>query len=54
MHPTARPTMMLMFFKNGDPKSSVKMMLTNDRNPSPINSGDAHGRGRGAKMVGQS
>lgn len=42
MQPTASPTMMLMFFKNGDPNSSVRMMLTKDRNPRPMNSGDPH------------
>lgn len=26
----------------------------NDRNPRPMNSGEAHGKGRGANMVGQS
>lgn len=42
IHPTARPTMMEMFFKNGEPKSSVKMIETKDRNPRPINSGEPH------------
>ena len=54
MHPTARPTMMLMFLRNGEPNSSVKIILTNDKNPRPMNSGEAHGSGRGAKIVGQS
>ena len=42
MHPTASPTIIDMFFRNGDPKSSVRMIETNDRNPSPMNSGDPH------------
>ena len=42
IHPTARPTMILMFFKNGDPKSSVRMMLTKERKPRPMNSGEPH------------
>lgn len=54
MHPIANPTIMLIFFRNGDPNISVKIMLTKDRNPRPINSGDPHNKGRGAKVVGQS
>ena len=50
MHPTARPTMTEMFLRNGDPNNSVKMMLTNDRNPRPMNSGEPQGRGRGADL----
>ena len=37
IHPTSSPTMILTFFKNGEPKISVKMMETKDRNPRPIN-----------------
>lgn len=33
---------MLIFFMNGDPKSSVRMMETKDKNPSPMNSGEPH------------
>jgi hypothetical protein len=33
---------MLMFFRNGDPKISVKMTETKETNPRPINSGDPH------------
>jgi hypothetical protein len=54
MHPTANPTMILMFLRKGDPKISVRMIEMNDRNPRPMNSGDPHGRGLGAKMVGHS
>lgn len=54
MQPTASPTIMLMFLRNGEPKSSVRMMLTNDRKPSPMNSGEPQGSGRGASVVGQS
>jgi len=46
--------MILIFFKNGEPKISVRMMETKDRNPKPINSGDPQGSGRGAEVVGQS
>lgn len=42
IHPTARPTMILIFFRNGDPKSSVRIMLTKDRKPRPMNSGEPH------------
>lgn len=41
-HPTASPTMILAFFKNGEPNSSVIMMVTNERNPRPMNSGEPH------------
>lgn len=37
MHPTSNPTIMLIFFMNGEPKSSVKIMETKDRNPRPMN-----------------
>ena len=43
-----------MFLRNGDPNSSVKMMLTKDREPRPMNSGEPQGKGRGANIVGQS
>lgn len=42
MQPTASPTMMLMFFKNGEPNISVMTMLMNDRKPRPMNSGEPH------------
>jgi hypothetical protein len=32
--------MILIFFKNGEPKISVSMMETKDKNPKPMNSGD--------------
>lgn len=54
IHPTAKPTIIEIFLRNGEPKSSVRMMLTKDRKPSPINSGEPHGSGRGARVVGQS
>lgn len=54
MQPTARPTMTEMFLRKGDPNSSVRMMLTNDRKPRPMNSGEPQGRGRGAAILGQS
>lgn len=40
MHPTTSPTMMLAFFKKGEPKSSVMTMVENDKKPSPMNSGE--------------
>lgn len=46
--------MMLMFLRNGEPKSSVRMMLMNERKPRPMNSGEPQGSGRGARVVGQS
>jgi hypothetical protein len=46
--------MILIFLRNGDPKSSVRMMLTNERKPNPMNSGDPQGKGLGASVVGQS
>jgi len=42
MHPIASPTMVLAFFKNGEPNSSVIMMVTNERKPRPMNSGEPH------------
>ena len=46
--------MMLMFLRNGDPNSSVKIILMKERIPRPMNSREVHGSGRGAKIVGQS
>lgn len=40
MHPTTNPTMTLIFFKNGEPKISVRIMAMNDKNPNPMNSGE--------------
>jgi hypothetical protein len=40
MQPTTRPMMILMFFMNGEPNSSVKSMLMKLRKPSPMNCGD--------------
>ena len=54
IHPTARPTMMEIFLRKGDPNNSVMMMLTNDKNPRPMNSGEPQGSGRGAEISGQS
>jgi hypothetical protein len=71
MHPTAKPIMILIFFRNGEPNISVMIIVIKERNPRPINSGEphlndrsvprtmsvkeeAHGRGLGAKIVGQS
>ncbi len=54
IHPTATPTITDAFFRNGDPNSSVRMMLTKDRNPRPMNSGEPQGSGRGAAVLGQS
>ena len=42
MHPTTKPTMMLIFLRNGDPKTSVKMIEMKETNPRPMNSGDPH------------
>lgn len=42
MHPTTKPTIMLMFLRNGDPKISVKMIDMKETNPRPMNSGDPH------------
>ena len=42
IHPTISPTMILAFFKNGEPNNSVMMMVTNDRKPRPMNSGEPH------------
>jgi hypothetical protein len=42
IQPTTNPTMILIFFKNGDPNISVSEMEINDRNPNPMNSGDPH------------
>lgn len=42
IHPTTSPTMMLAFFKNGEPNSSVMMMVTKERKPSPMNSAEPH------------
>lgn len=53
MQPTARPTMIEMFLRKGEPNSSVRMMETNDRNPRPIISGLPHSAGRGALFEGQ-
>jgi hypothetical protein len=40
IHPTASPTIILIFFINGEPKISVRIIETKDRNPMPMNSGD--------------
>ena len=40
IHPTASPTMMEMFLRKGDPKSSVRTIETNERKPRPMNSGE--------------
>jgi hypothetical protein len=42
IHPTASPTMILAFLRNGEPKSSVRIMLTKERNPRPMNCGEPH------------
>lgn len=42
MHPTANPTMMEMFLRKGDPKSSVRMIEMKDRKPMPMNCGEPH------------
>ena len=36
---------MLMFLRNGDPKTSVKMIEMKETNPRPMNSGDPHLQG---------
>lgn len=46
--------MIEMFLRNGEPNSSVRMMLMNDRKPSPIISGEPQSAGRGALLLGQS
>ena len=40
MQPTANPMKILMFFINGEPKSSVIMIVEKERKPRPINSAD--------------
>ena len=40
IQPTTRPTMMLIFFRKGEPKSSVSTILMKERNPRPISSGE--------------
>jgi hypothetical protein len=52
MHPTSNPTIILIFFMNGEPKISVKIMETKDRNPRPMNWGDPHGAAWGAPTLG--
>ena len=42
IHPTTKPRVILMFFRNGDPKISVKIIETKETNPRPMNSGDPH------------
>ena len=42
MHPTTNPTIILMFFMKGEPKISVRMIVANERNPRPMNSGEPH------------
>ena len=37
IHPTNSPIMMLIFFINGEPSISVRMMVTKDKKPRPIN-----------------
>lgn len=53
MHPTANPTIILMFLRKGEPNISVSTMLMKDKNPRPINSGEPQGKGLGARVVGQ-
>jgi hypothetical protein len=40
MQPTAKPMKILMFFINGEPKSSVIIMVIKERKPRPMNSAD--------------
>jgi hypothetical protein len=40
IQPTASPTMILIFFINGEPNISVRMIVAKDRKPRPINSGE--------------
>lgn len=42
IQPTASPTMILAFFRNGEPNNSVIMMVMNERKPRPMNSGEPH------------
>ena len=42
MHPTTKPTIIDAFFKNGEPNSSTRSMLTKDRKPRPMNWGEPH------------
>lgn len=42
MQPTAKPTIIDTFFRNGEPNSSTSRMLTKDRKPRPMNSGEPH------------
>jgi hypothetical protein len=52
MQPTNSPMIMEIFLRNGEPNISVRMMDTKERNPRPMNSGEPHGKGRLAKIVG--
>lgn len=70
MQPMTKPTIIDAFFRNGEPNSSTRRMLTKDRKPRPMNWGEPHlqqgvrvcesvpgytySRGRGAAMSGQS
>ena len=40
IQPTASPMIIDMFFRKGDPNSSVIMIDTKDKKPRPINSGE--------------
>jgi hypothetical protein len=40
IQPTTSPTMILIFFRNGEPNNSMIMILEKDKNPNPINSGE--------------
>ena len=42
MQPTAKPTIIDAFFRNGEPNSSTIRMVTKDRKPRPMNWGEPH------------
>jgi len=52
IQPIAKPTIILIFLRKGDPNISVRTILMNERNPRPINSGEPQSKGRGARVVG--
>ena len=52
IHPTAKPIIILKFFRKSDPNISVRIMLMNERIPMPMNSGEPQGKGRGVNIVG--
>jgi hypothetical protein len=54
IQPVKRPITTAQDFIIGEPNRSQRMMVMNTEKPSPMNSADPHGRGFGARIVGQS